>query len=562
MEIPHPPETVRDTIVFLFAIRPSRMTGMIAAALAAAVPAAAMLPSAVYAQSPVPSRGNGASPGSMGYAYLRGSDTIATEQASVSAESWSGDLAMKGQPRVVWKHQIVRNLPTTFTLEAFAPGTAADAKPLQTATIVMKGDTAHVDMSSGTNTQKQAIGTKPGAVVMLNTSLVHTILIANNALTKGGSDFNVVLVMGGQTLGGKVARDGDSLHLVLEGIDMYGRVDAQGVPVSMSVPSQGLRVVRAEPVARGATPADVRISYDAPADAPYIAEHVRIPAGKDFSLAGTLTRPKNAQRVAVAITISGSGPQDRDSRIASVPGYAPFREIADTLARRGIATLRFDDRAVGESGGIETAAVVTTADFADDVLSIVAWLRRRPDIDSTGIMLIGHSEGGMIAPMVAAADTGIRAIALLAGPAYDGKRILMFQNRQAIDALAIPQATKDSIMTSIPARLDSLGRTSNWIGFFMHHDPLPVIRNVRQPVLIVQGETDRQVTQEQADTLAIALRAAGNSNVTLRKFPATNHLLLEDSSGAPAGYANLKSTRVRRDVLGAIADWVVLQSAK
>src|SRR5690606_12019584 len=136
-----------------------------------------------------------------------------------------------------------------------------------------------------------------------------------------------------------------------------------------------------------------------------------------------------------------------------------------------------------------------------------------------------------------ASDANIRAVVLMAASAFDGRRILMYQNREAVqNAVAATQGQRDSIMATVPARIDSLAKQNPWIGFFVSYDPLPTARRVRQPTLILHGETDRQVTVEQADTLASAMRAAGNSSVTLHKFKDTNHLFLEDPSGAFGGY--------------------------
>ena len=116
---------------------------------------------------------------------------------------------------------------------------------------------------------------------------------------------------------------------------------------------------------------------------------------------------------------------------------------------------------------------------------------------------------------------------------------------------------RDSIMATVPSRLDSAGKATPWLGFWLSHDPATVARTVKQPVLILQGLTDTQVSPEQADTLAVAFRAGGNKDVTLRKFPATNHLFVPDSSGQFSGYTSLKNPNVRPSVLGALADWVV-----
>jgi fermentation-respiration switch protein FrsA (DUF1100 family) len=189
---------------------------------------------------------------------------------------------------------------------------------------------------------------------------------------------------------------------------------------------------------------------------------------------------------------------------------------------------------------------------------VIAWLRTRADIDGSRIALAGHSEGGAIAPMVAASDPKVRAIALLAGPAYDGRRILMFQQKQGIEREpGLSAAQRDSLLKTIPSQVDLQARNSPWVAYFLTYDPLPTARRVKQPVLILQGETDRQVSPEQADTLAATFRASGNRNVTLRKLPATNHLFLDDPSGYASGYAALKNSHVRREMLGALADWLV-----
>jgi alpha-beta hydrolase superfamily lysophospholipase len=541
------------------------MAGMIVAAIVGALLAIGLVTSAARAQSAT---------NSVELLYLQGNDTLATERLSVTPTSWIGELTWKGQPRLMWTHTTVGSNAGRYALDVFAPGSAADAKPAQQAVFTMVRDSARVEMKVGAQSETQMVGTRQGAYVLFNRSLANMVMIGSATAAKGKPGFDVLLAQGGNTMSGTVRRAGDSLSVTFQGIEMIARMDAKGLPVEITVPSQNLRVVRVSGSASGGgsgapgtnaastAATSKRINYDAPANAPYTAEHVRIPTTRGYELAATYTRPTVSRLTAVAITISGSGGQDRDSRISIVPDYAPFREFADTLARRGVATLRFDDRGVGESGGIETMRTATSESFADDVRSIVAWLRKRPDVDTSRIMLIGHSEGGIIAPMVAASDDGIHGIALLAGPSYNGKRIMLHQNESSMKTNGVSRERRDSILATLPTRLDSLGRTNSWIGFFMQHEPLTVIRRVKQPVLIMQGMTDQQVTPEQADSIAATLHASGNHNVTLRKFESANHLFLDDASGEPANYGKLKKVNVRKDVLGALADWVVAQSAK
>lgn len=300
-----------------------------------------------------------------------------------------------------------------------------------------------------------------------------------------------------------------------------------------------------------------RPHYDAPAGAPYTAENVTVPTPAGHTLSGTLTVPKDAAGpVPAVVMITGSGQQDRDSGIQGIPDYRFFRQVADSLGRRGIAVLRMDDRGIGGSGGL--AADVTTEDFAADVRAGVEWLRGRAEIDPARIALAGHSEGGIIAPMVAAADGRIAAVVLMAGPAWTGRRISDMQVRDAMARAGHGGVALDSAAAKAIAERDGLAARMPWLRWFLAHDPLPVARQVRVPVLVLHGETDRQVTAEQAEELGAAIRSAGNGDVTVRVFPALNHLFLHDPAGTAdaALYAALPDKRVPAEVLGTLANWL------
>lgn len=300
-----------------------------------------------------------------------------------------------------------------------------------------------------------------------------------------------------------------------------------------------------------------RADYGAPADAPYAAVDVTVPTPAGHALAGTLTLPKDAAgRVPAIILVTGSGPQDRDSYMPIIPDYRFFRQIADSLSRRGIAVLRMDDRGVGGSGGV--GPDVTTEDFAADVRAGIAWLRARPEVDPARIAVVGHSEGGIIAPMVAVEDAQIAAVGLLAAPSWSGRRISDMQIRDAIARTGPAGAALDSAVARAATHRDSVAEGMPWVRWFLAHDPLPVARQVRVPVLVLQGATDRQITVEQAEELAAALRAGGNGDVTVRVFPDVNHLFLSDEDGTadPARYAALPDKRVPADVIGTLADWL------
>jgi alpha-beta hydrolase superfamily lysophospholipase len=445
-------------------------------------------------------------------------------------------------------------------MNAGARGEAAQ----QRAELTFFGDSvlSHVERPRG----QQAIPDRRlkvtrGAVPLVNLSGLSLELVLRRARSIGGDTAHVpIILISGQTVTAVVTRIGaDSVLVTLAGIGLRARTDAVGRLLGAVVPSQNVVFERLPVESAAAAWSPVRaVSYAAPPGAPYSAQEVtlRTPAG--LSLAGTLTIPRRARgaRVPAVVLITGSGAQDRDENSPALETWRPFREIADTLSRRGIAVLRLDDRGVGGSdAGTDTA---TSADFADDVRAALAWLRARPEIDPARVGLVGHSEGGIIAPMIAATDPRLRAVVLIAGSASRGRDILTRQRRYVIDAdTSLSPARRDSLFAAATMEADSAFAAPGWLRFFADYDPLVTVRRVRAPVLILQGESDRQVPADEARRLATALREAGNRRVTLRTFPRMNHLLVEDAIGDPRRYVALPGYAVRKDLLGALADWLV-----
>jgi DNA-binding beta-propeller fold protein YncE/pimeloyl-ACP methyl ester carboxylesterase len=298
--------------------------------------------------------------------------------------------------------------------------------------------------------------------------------------------------------------------------------------------------------------------YSAPAGAPYRAENVTVPTPMGHTLAGTLTIPLTASKegpVPVIITISGTGPQDRDEYLG-FGDYRPFRQIADSLGRRGIAVLRMDDRGTGESKGVFKGA--TPLDFVQDIRAGLAYLRTRPEIDAARMGIVGHSEGAIDAPMVAIQEPTLKALVLLAGQARAVGGAAKFQlENMARRNTAFTPAQRDSAVAAVPKLMDSLAAVDPYMKFMFAYVPLEDAKKVARPsILILTGETDRQADATQVDEWAEGFRSAGNKDVTGKVLKGLNHLFVPDPDGFPGGYAKLPAPlRIDPPVVTLIADW-------
>ncbi len=486
-----------------------------------------------------------------------GGDTIGVERFTVSADTLSGTISLIGQPRFDYVAVIdPEGLVYTLTLTVFGPNAPVDAAPIQRARITMGGDSAYVDNTAG----RRGFATPAGALPLLNNSFAITELFTRRARAAGDSiDVPGWSINGGMVFPVVVRQiDNDSLLLTVANQPHRLRVDRDGRILGATVLTARLVVSRVDGDAAQGLQIG-RPDYSAPGDAPYTAREVSLTGPGGITLGGTLTAPMGATGpLPAVVTITGSGQQDRDEYIPVAGGYRLFRQVADTLGRRGIAVLRLDDRMVGAS----TGSGGTSADYADDIRAALAWLRQQPEIDGNRLAVVGHSEGGLIAPLVAATDPLLKGAVLMAGPSQTGEEILRFQYRQGIESdTTIALASRDSAFTALVATLDASSTPGSWLQFFRSHDPLAVARTVRTPILILHGETDRQVTPEQAAALAAAFRAGGNPDVTVRMFEDRNHFFLPDPDGRPSNYGALTDNKVDPAVLGAMADWLVARLA-
>ena len=333
---------------------------------------------------------------------------------------------------------------------------------------------------------------------------------------------------------------------------------------------------------------------------PYRQEEVAFQNG-DVTLAGTLTLPEGDGPFPALVLLSGSGQQDRDEALPTVPGYKPFRTLADVLTRQGIAVLRYDDRGMGKSTGDPTDA--TSATFADDAEAGFAYLLTRPDIDAQRVGLLGHSEGGMLASMIAARNPKVAFVILMAGTAVDGYQTILKQvelllladggsaanakqavekQRQVLD-LAMDQkwneleqllitvgheqfaalpaaqqaAVKDPdqlIQSQVAAQLQAL--KSPWYQFFLRYDPAGDLAKITVPVLAVFGGKDTQVDPAtNSEAARAALAKAGNDDVTITTLPSLNHLFQEAKTGSVEEYPLLQPD-LSPAFVNTVRDWL------
>ncbi|MEI6124382.1 MAG: alpha/beta fold hydrolase [Bacteroidota bacterium] len=329
---------------------------------------------------------------------------------------------------------------------------------------------------------------------------------------------------------------------------------------------------------------------------PYTVEEVSFTDTKTaITFAGTLTIPQGQNKFAAVVLVTGSGPQNRNEELL---GHKPFLVIADYLTRNGIAVLRYDDRGVGKSGGVFSTA--TTLDFSQDAEAAFLFLRADKRIDSTKVGMIGHSEGGMIAPIVASRNPKVAFIIMLAGPGLKGKDILLLQSQLIAKADSTPQAEiktntklnkkiyaiatkqKDDKKAAEKMRvlINNYWKTLNpevikkqnldkttlmqsiyqvltpWFKYFLQSNPATYLVKVNCPVLALNGSKDLQVPSVQ-NLAAINkyLTQAKNKNFTTKQFDGLNHLFQHATTGSPTEYMEIQET-FAPEVLSFITKWI------
>jgi hypothetical protein len=341
-------------------------------------------------------------------------------------------------------------------------------------------------------------------------------------------------------------------------VNLYA--DENGSLLRVSMPAIGLDVMREDLASSTAR----TVVYSNPSD-----EAVNIPS-TGFNLGATITRPASATpaptRLPAVILLSGAGIDDRDGVVAGVPVIG---QIAGALADAGFLTVRYDKRGYGQSGGRAESA--TLADHADDAVAVFRWLGSRTDIDRDRIAVIGHNEGAWTALLAATRERRIAGVATLAAPSTAGTERVLEQQRHALEQMNLPPAelvSRIELQTRINAAVIS-GRgwegippetrkqaDTPWFQSLLMFDPARVIKDVRQPFLIVHGELDAQVPVSHADRLAELGKGSRSRAVGLVAVRGVNHLLLPAITGEVSEYASLEDRTVSKDVTTAISAWL------
>jgi pimeloyl-ACP methyl ester carboxylesterase len=358
-----------------------------------------------------------------------------------------------------------------------------------------------------------------------------------------------------------------------EGTEIVGKWKQGLIPLNLTLTKSEPAAITYHASARPQTP---RAPY------PYEVQEITVENTKSagVTLAGSLTLPNGTNPVPAVVLVSGSGPQDRDETIVD---HKPFLVIADHLTRQGFAVLRCDDRGVGKSKGDFAAA--TTVDFASDTAALVAFLRQHPRIRPDKIVLCGHSEGGLVIPMVAAADPQIAGLILLAGPGVNGEQILVSQARLMMQVLGVAeeeitkQQAMQRLMIDLAKREPPLEQaafvaeankalkdlladqkltaeetsqmieqsarqlTAPWFRFFLTYEPATALQKVRCPTLVLNGELDLQVDPKlNVKAIEAAFAESGFKAYETHVLPKLNHLFQTAKTGNVTEYGDIEET--------------------
>jgi pimeloyl-ACP methyl ester carboxylesterase len=336
--------------------------------------------------------------------------------------------------------------------------------------------------------------------------------------------------------------------------------DREGRLVGVTIPAQFLNILRADLASSTAR----TLVHSNPGDEP-----VTIPL-TGFNLGATLTRPSTAPpggRFPAVILLSGAGSDDRDGFASGIPVVG---QLAGAVAQAGFLAVRYDKRGYGQSGGRAESA--TILDLAEDARGVMRWLAERKDVDPRRIALVGHGEGAWLAMLAASRERRFAALVTIAGAASTGAEFTLEQQQRALDDLRLPPAERDrrialqkqiqaAVLTgrgwdALPADVRRQADTP-WFQSLLTFNPPRVIDDIRQPMLIVHGELDRQVPVAHADRLAeVAKKVSNSKSIEVVVVRGVNHLLVPATTGEIVEYGTLADRNVSKDVTSVVNDWL------
>ena len=337
-------------------------------------------------------------------------------------------------------------------------------------------------------------------------------------------------------------------------------VDGRARLARLDMPTNGLSVVRNDLAGVAARTLTARNPTDS---------DVTIPAN-GFSIAGTITMPPVLGRLRhpAVVLVANAGPLDRDGTVAGIPILS---QLAGALAQQGFLVVRYDKRAVGQSGG--RSETVTQRDYADDLIAIVKWLDKRDDVDPRRIAVVGHSEGGMIAMLAGAREKKIGSLVLLATSGMSGADLILEQQQRELVHLKLSEAEKaqrvalqkqiqsavvsgtgwESLSEDVRKQADT-----PWFRSLLLFDPAAVMPKLKQPILVIQGDLDTVVEPQNAEKLGELARARkkGAGPVEVVHVPGLNHILVPAVTGTVQEYPELKQKAISPEVAATIAAWL------
>lgn len=460
--------------------------------------------------------------------------------------------------------------PQELTIDATTRG------QLTTLHTIVTGTTAKSEMNTGGTAVEKTDTIDPAALLLPNLSFApYEALAARLRSASGGSALPAYIV----PLGSMTVAVGESVSERIETVN--GVIDARRTPITMSmatapplaaeiwsdpagrllrvsVPAQALEVVREDIAAVSSRRVTVSRAGD---------EQVRIQAN-GFSLAGTISRPAGAagKPLPAVVLVGGSAATDRDETAFGIP---IFGQLAGALADAGFLVLRYDKRGIGQSGGRPESATLT--DYADDLRAAVKYITDRKDVDRRRVAVVGHSEGGSVSMIAASKDKRIAAAALLAAPGLTGAEVNLAQVVHGLDQSKRSDAEKTAAV-DLQRRIQKAVLTGEgweglspdirrqadtaWFQSFLAFNPARLMRDVNQPLLIIQGLLDKQVDPVNADRLEALARSRKRGSVEVVKLTGINHLLVPAVTGEIDEYGTLKERRIAPAVGEAIARWL------